>query len=158
MYFELSILIRRSPSDVFAFLRDKDQYPQEEDSPVLILEKTTVGPAGVGTRYREVVQMLPFVRGEILSEITRYEPSQFLEEDFEGASMKGHLAYQFLPEGGGTRLTQRETLSARGFLKPLEPVIERMLSRRLIERLEGIKTVLEGGWGAANQGQNARKQ
>lgn len=29
MYFELSILIRRSPSDVFAFLRDKDQYPQE---------------------------------------------------------------------------------------------------------------------------------
>ena len=75
MYFELSILIRRSPSDVFAFLRDKDQYPQEDDSPVLILEKTTVGPVGVGTRYREVVQMLPFVRGEILSGITRNEPS-----------------------------------------------------------------------------------
>ena len=146
IHFELSILIRRPPSDVFAFLRDKDQYPQEENSPVLVLEKTTVGAVGVGTCYREVVQMLPFVRGEILSKITRYEPSQFLEEDFEGAGMIGHLAYQFLPEGSGTRLTQRETLSARGFLKPLEPVIERMLSRRLVERLEGIKTVLESGW------------
>lgn len=145
MYFEFSILIRRSPADVFAFLRDKDQYPQEDDSPVLVLEKTSVGPVGIGTRYREVVQMLPFVRGEILSVITRYEPDQFLEEDFQGARMIGHLAYQFLPEGGGTRLIQRETLSAQGLLRPLEPVIERMLACRLIERLEGIKTVLEGG-------------
>lgn len=152
MYFELSILIQRSPADVFSFLRDKDQYPQEDDSPVLILEKTTVGPVGVGTRYREVVQMLPFVRGEILSEITRYEPGLILEEDFAGAGMKGHLAYQFLPEGGGTRLIQRETLSAQGFLKPFEPVIERMLSRRLVARLEDIKTVLESGWGTTDQG------
>jgi hypothetical protein len=64
--------------------------------------------------------------------------------------MIGHLAYQFLPEDGGTRLIQRETLSAQGFLKLLEPVIERMLSRRLVERLEGIKTVLESGWATAD--------
>ena len=44
MYFELSITINRSPSDVFAFLRDKDKYPQEDGSPVLILEKITPGP------------------------------------------------------------------------------------------------------------------
>jgi hypothetical protein len=66
VYFELSIPINRSPADVFVFLRDKDKYPQEEGSPVLVLEKTTPGPTGVGTCYREVVQMLPFYRGEIL--------------------------------------------------------------------------------------------
>lgn len=104
MYFELSVVIRRSPGDVFAFLRDKDQIRQKENSPVLLIEKTTAGPTGVGTRYREVVQMLPFLRGEILSEITRCEPGRFLEEDFQGAGMQGHLAYQFLPEGEGTRL------------------------------------------------------
>jgi hypothetical protein len=59
VYFELSVAIARPPSDVFAFLRDKDLYPQQADSPVLALEKTTVGATGVGTRYREVVQMLP---------------------------------------------------------------------------------------------------
>lgn len=146
MYFELSIAIDRVPSDVFAFLRDKDKYPQEDGSPVLILEKTTPGPPGVGARYREVVQMLPFIQGEILSEITRFEPGESLEEDFQGAGMEGHLAYQFLAEGGGTKLIQRETLFCRGLLEVLAPIIRFALSRRLRERLEGIKTVLESGW------------
>ena len=146
MDFELSISIDRPPADVFAFLRDKDKYPQESDSPVLLLEKTTPGPPGVGTRYHEVLQMLPFYRGAIDSEITRFEPDEFLEEDFEGLGMSGHLAYQFVPEGEGTRLIQRETLQYRGILRLLEPLIQRVLGRRLIERLEGIKEILEGGW------------
>lgn len=145
MYFELSITIKRSPSDVFAFLRDKDKYPHEENSPILSLEKTTPGPPGIGTHYREVVQMLPFFRGEILSEITRFEASKFLEEDFEGAGMEGHLAYQFLQEGNETRLIQRETIRCRGLLRILEPIVKRILSLRLRERLEDIKEVMEGG-------------
>jgi uncharacterized protein YndB with AHSA1/START domain len=145
MYFELSITIRRPPCEVFAFLRDKDKYPQEPGSPVLVLEQTTPGPVGVGTRYREVVQMLPFARGEILSEVTCFVPGESLEEDFEGAGMVGHLAYQFLPERDGTRLIQRERVSVRGFLKVLEPVMERMLARQLRKRLEAIKAILESG-------------
>ena len=151
MYFDLSITIHRSPQDVFLFLRDKDKYPQEPGSPVLVLEQTTPGPAGVGTRYREVVQMLPFVRGEILSVITHFEPGQRLEEDFEGAGMIGHLAYTFAPEGGGTRLTQQEMVHMRGALRVLEPLMERMLARQLRRRLEGIKTDLESGWPVASQ-------
>lgn len=146
MYFELSISIDRSPADVFAFLRDKDLYPQEVDSPVLLLEKTTPGPTGTGTRYREVVQMLPYLRGEILSEITRFEPYQFLEEDFQGAGMKGHLAYQFVPEGDGTRIIQRESLHLSGPLRLVGPVVKHMLARRLTLRLEEIKRILESGW------------
>ena len=143
MYFELSITIKRSPSDVFGFLRDKDKYPHKEDSPVLLIEKTTPAPPGIGTHYREVVQMLPFFRGEILSEITRFEASKFLEEDFKGAGMKGHLAYQFLPEGNGTRLIQRETIRFRGLFRVFEPIVKLILSHRLRERLEDIKEVLE---------------
>ena len=146
MYFELSVVIARRPSDVFSFLENKDKFPQKENSPVLLLEKTTEGPTDVGTRYREVVQMMPFVRGEIRSEITRYVPSRYLEETFAGASMEGYLAYEFVPKDGGTRLIQRETLSAIGFLKPFAPIMRRLLSRRLRERLESIKTILEGGW------------
>jgi Polyketide cyclase / dehydrase and lipid transport len=145
MYFELSIAIRRPPCDVFAFLRDKDKFPQKPGSPVLLLEQTTPGPAGVGTRYREVVQMLPFVRGEILSEVTRFEPGEALEEDYQGAGMNGHLAYQFLPEEDGTRLIQRETVAMRGLLSVFEPVMGRMLGRQLQNRLEAIKTILESG-------------
>jgi hypothetical protein len=146
VYFELTIFIHRPPADVFAFLRDKDKYPQEEDSPVLLLEQTTHGLPGVGTCYREVVQMLPFYQGEILSIITRFEPNQHLEEDFQGVWMVGHLAYQFIPEQAGTKLIQRETIHYQGLLRFCEPVIKLLLARRLRERLEDIKAVLEGGY------------
>jgi uncharacterized protein YndB with AHSA1/START domain len=146
MYFELSVTIERPPADVFAFLRDKDLYPREPGSPVLALVKTTDGPPAVGTRYREVVQMLPLIRGEILSEITRYEPDRHLEEKFRGAGLQGHLAYEFAPRGSGTKLTQRETLQPLGVLRLVGPLIKRMLYHRLRERLESIKSILESGW------------
>ncbi len=143
MYFELSITIHRPPSVVFAFFRDKDKYQQAKDFPVLVLEQVTPEVPGVGTRYREVVQMLPFVRGEIHSVITRFEPYEYLDEDFEGAGFKGHLAYQFLPENDGTRLIQQEIMFARGLLKVFEPLIARSFFRHLQERLETIKAILE---------------
>lgn len=146
MYFELTISIHRPPADVFAFLRDKDKYPQEAGSPVLLLEKTTAGFPCVGTCYREVVQMLPFYQGEILSKITRFEPNEHLEEDFRGSWMYGHLAYQFILEHEGTRLIQRETLHCQGLLRFCEPVIRVLLYHLLRERLMDIKAVLEGGY------------
>ena len=152
MYFELSVRIRRPPEDVFRFLRDKDRYPQEPGSPVLVLEKTTPGEIRLGTRYREVVQMARFVRGEFLSAITRYEPPRFLEEDFEGASMRGHLAYEFASDPEGTLLIQRETLDVLGLLRVFSPVIRYMLARQLRKRLDGIRDVLDSGWEVGSSG------
>ena len=146
MRFELSVHVERPPADVFGFLRDKDKYPQKPGSPVLALEQTTPGLADVGTRYREVVQMLPFVRGEILSVVTRFDPPRHLEEDFEGAGMQGHLAYEFLPEGDGTNLIQRETLEMKGLLRLSSPLVKRMLGRQLQRRLKALREVLDGGW------------
>lgn len=145
MYFELSISIKRPPADGFALLRDKDQAAHEEGSPVLLLEKTTPGPPGLGTHYRELVQMLPFLTGEILSEITRFEPNRHPEEKFRGAGMHGHLAYQLLPVTNGTQLIQRELIHYRRVLKYCEPILQVFFSRRLRERLENIKAVLESG-------------
>jgi uncharacterized protein YndB with AHSA1/START domain len=146
VYFELSVRIQRPPHDVFRFLRDKDRYPQETGSPVLVLDKITAGDTRVGTRYREVVQMAPLLRGEFFSAITRYEPPHFLEEDFEGASMRGHLAYEFAPDSGGTLLIQRETLDIFGPLWILSPMVRYMLARQLRKRLNEIRDVLDSGW------------
>lgn len=144
--FELSIHIQRARETCFAFLRDKDLYPQEPDSPVLRLDKTTPGPVQVGTRYIEVVQMFPLIKGEIRSVITRYQPPEWLEETFEGGGMMGHLSYQFVPEAGGTRLIQRERWQLQGLLCIFEPLLARMLLKRLQWRLAGIKEILEQGW------------
>jgi len=146
MKFERFIYIQRPPEDVFVFLRDKDLYPQETGSPVLLLEKTSPGPAGVGTRYLEVVQMLPLVKVDIRSEIRRYEPPANLEEFFWNAGMEGYLAYTFEAKGQGTRLIQKETLCFKGVLSVFAPLLERMLIKKIEERLADIKTILESGW------------
>jgi len=51
----------------------------------------------VGTRYREVVQMMPFVKRDILSEVTRFEPFSVLEEKWRGGGMEGILTYFLIP-------------------------------------------------------------
>jgi hypothetical protein len=40
-------------------------------------------------------------------------------------------------------LIQRETLAAHSFLRPLEPIVARMLAPRLQARLAAIKSILE---------------
>ncbi|MDW7739089.1 MAG: hypothetical protein SCJ97_03380 [Bacillota bacterium] len=143
MYFEISKDLNLPQKEVFIFLRDKDKYMQKEGSPVLVLEQISEGPVGIGTRYREVVQMLPFYRGEILSIITRYEPYEYLEEDFSGAGMKGHLAYQFIDNNGTTELIQRESIFFAFPLNLLNPIIKRIFGQKILERLEEIKVELE---------------
>ena len=59
MEFEFTAVIHCPPADVFALFRDIDQYNAHEGSPVPVLDKITDGPVGVGTRYREVVRMMP---------------------------------------------------------------------------------------------------
>jgi hypothetical protein len=143
MYFELSIDIDTTPDVVFNFLREKDLHQQNSGSPVLLLQKTTPEPVGVGTGYREVVRMLPFVKGEILSRVTRYDPPAYLEEDFCGAGMTGHLAYRILTVNHLTRLIQQQRFLFIWPLWLLYPLIRIVLGKRLHARLKAIKRFLE---------------
>ena len=121
MLHEFRIRIIKSPDEVFQFLCHKDSHKQEKDSPVLLLEKTT-GLIGIGTCFREVVQMAPFLKSQILSEVTRYEPNSVLEEKWAGDGMKGVLTYSFHPSGKDTDLVQIvdiETICSAGNICPL---------------------------------------
>lgn len=145
MDFERSILIKCSAQSVFAFLRDKHLHDQTDESPVLVIQKISPGPVSVGTRYREVVHMLPWYDAEILSEVTCFKPHSFLEEDFHSTSMHGHLAYEFQAQGDSTILIQRESIHYTGFLKVLEPLIKFFLLRKIEQRLLSIKQIIEEG-------------
>lgn len=137
---------RRTPAEVFAFLRDKDRYPQKPGSPVLALELLTPEPPGRGSRYREVVRMLPWYTGQITSVVTRFDPPHGLAEDFVGPGMRGHLEYEIAADPAGTLLVQRERLHPQGALRLVTPVIRATLARRLRSRLDGIKAELDAGW------------
>jgi hypothetical protein len=141
------VLIDKPPVDVFCFLRDKDTHKQQDNSPVLLLEKTTDGPVGVGTRYREVVQIAPFIKSEILSEITRYEQYSVLDETWIGGGMKGTLTYFFNTTGQGTTLIQHVEIETHWLLKPFDPVIAGTYAKAAQYRLDCIKAILETGRG-----------
>lgn len=145
MLHKFSVFIDKPPADVFYFLCNKDTYKQERDSPVLLLEKITDGPVGVGTHYREVVQMAPFVKSEILSEVTRYEEYSVLEEKWAGGGMKGVLTYFFNPAGQGAELVQHVEIETRWPMRLFHPVIGRMYARAARYRLDCIKVILETG-------------
>lgn len=143
MEFEACVDIACSSQAAFAFLRDKHDIVQAKRSPVLAIEKATAGPVGVGSRFHEVVRLLPGVHGAIVSEVTCCEPCRRLEEDYVGAGMRGHLAYELVQRPFGCRLLQRQTLEPQGPLKLLSPVIAPAFGRRLQDRLLAVKGELE---------------
>ncbi len=108
MNFELSIVIKRPPTAVFDFLRDKDKFQQPAGSPVLALEQTTPGPAAVGTRYREVVQMLPFIRGES----GRSSPASNRMKRLR-KTLRGLVLGDTSPTSSSPKMTERASFNAR---------------------------------------------
>ena len=145
MLVKLNITINKPQSEPFNFLCSKDKLKQLSSSPVLLIEKTTPGPLGVGTCYREVVRMMPFVKKDILSEVTRFEPFSVLEEKWRGAGMEGILTYFFNPVPEGTELVQHVTVNALGILKPFERMLARTYTKAAQYRLECLKAFFETG-------------
>ena len=143
MEFNLSITVDRSPNVVFSFLKKVENHPQEEKSKVLLVEKITPGPVDFGTRYRETVLMFPLIRGEMISEVTRYEPEECFQLTWQGGGMEGVLTYNFESHNGGTRLILHETITVKGIMALAQPMIHRMFHDALKKRLQGIKHVLE---------------
>jgi hypothetical protein len=141
--FEFRATIARPIGDVFAFFRDIDLHPRREDSVVPVYDKVTPGPAGVGTRYLEVIRLLPFITGEMLSEITRFEPEHCLGYRFSGLGMDGDLVYDFQAADGGTLVVQRQGLRPRGLLALFGPLIKASFGRVAGRRLLDIQSLLE---------------
>jgi hypothetical protein len=120
-----------------------DQHAGREGSVVPAYDKVAAGPTGVGTRYREVVRLLPLVTGKILSEITRYEPGHCLGYRFSGLGMNGDLVYDFKATGEGTLVWQRQSLRPRGLLALFSAPIRAAFTKAAGRRLRGIKELLE---------------
>lgn len=148
MLFRVETDIAASPERVFEFLRDLDQQPRDPSSVVPVLEKTSVGPCGVGSTFREEVRVLPRRTAEIRSEITRFDPPRCLDYRFTWrlgrARLDGALHYAISAgPAGGTHILQEQSLEPRGALRFLSPWIKRSFAARIRDRLDDIKHEIE---------------
>lgn len=145
MEFLLNIHIRASTSRIYTFFRDLYANNWSQNPVVPVYEKLTPGPVAVGTRFREVVRVLPpLIHFEIISTVTAIEDGRRLAYDWRGPGMHGELEYTFEPAGDGTHLTQRETLHMRGLGRLFNPLVRRSFGAQIAARLESLRRLLEG--------------
>jgi hypothetical protein len=142
MEIQHSIQIGRSRIKIFKFMSDMRNHPQEEDSKVLLVEKITDGEIGLGTRFREVVQMFPFLNANFINAITKFEPNEHIEITWHGGGMEGVLTFHFDPFQEGTLLKVEETINLKGVMKLVAPMIEQNFREMWEKRLHGIEQVL----------------
>lgn len=137
--------IRRAPEDVFAYLERIDEQPRTRFS--LVPPPMGGGgapPRAVGTKHRELVQLLPAVRTEVWAELLHREPPHALRYRWEGGYVNGELDYRITPTRHGSRLEHVMSLSLEGTLGVLGALIRQTLYRSIVARLAGIKGELEG--------------
>jgi uncharacterized protein YndB with AHSA1/START domain len=110
MQFTNSLVIRRSPSEVFGFLADPTNIPKWNYA-IASTRQVPPGQLGVGTRFRQT-RTLPRPTEEEL-EVTEVVPDRRLVLRGELGPLHGSLTYELEEIPEGTRLTNGADLKAR---------------------------------------------
>jgi hypothetical protein len=140
-----SIQICQSRTKIFNFMSDMRNHPQEEDSKVLLVEKITDGEIGLGTRFREVVQMFPLLNAKFINEITQFKPDEQIEITWHGSGMEGILRFHFDHCQGGTLLRVEESIYLKGVMKWVAPMVEKNFRSMWNQRFQGIRQAMSPG-------------
>ncbi|HSK91713.1 MAG TPA: SRPBCC family protein [Euzebyales bacterium] len=139
--FTNTIEIHRPVAEVFAFVSDLGHTP-EWNWAISETRKTTEGPVGVGTTYRQTRTVPQHATEEL--EITALQPDQLLEVTGVLASLPAHLTYRFHTAPQGTRLENTVQLQPAGALRLLAPLTAKRIERSVAENLGVLKNRLEG--------------
>jgi Polyketide cyclase / dehydrase and lipid transport len=139
--FQNTVTIRRPVEDVFGFLADFENIPTWNYA-ILQTEKTSPGPVGVGTTYRQI-RSLPS-RSEEGFEVTAFEPTSRLEIHGEIGPFTATISYLLVPLGDGTCLTNTVDLQpASGALRLLAPLAASRVKTAVAANLDTLKQLLE---------------
>jgi carbon monoxide dehydrogenase subunit G len=139
--FSNTITIERSRHDVFEFLSDLENAPKWNYA-IVETRKTSDGPVGVGTTYRQV-RSLPS-RSEETLQVTELEPDRRFSVHGGLGPFEGTLSYELEEIGGSTRLTNGADLEAHGIKRLATPIVSGRIRDAVAANLETLKQLLEG--------------
>lgn len=137
-----AIGIARSAETVYAFLADIQETEPIPRRATVQMIKQPPGRTTLGTRWHERVRFAPGCWLRIESVVTEVDEPHRLGRDFSSRPWSGHLTYDIDDEPDGCVLHHRELVRLHALLRPLGPVIERRLRRKIDERLGDIEHVL----------------
>lgn len=140
MQFENAVTIRRSLSDVFAFLADFENVPTWNHA-IAETHKVSEGPVGVGTQFQQV-RTIPTRTSETF-EVTVFDPKKELAIQGTLGPFDASLRYRLEPTPEGTRIFNRVDLQGRGAAKLITGFAAGRVKSAVEANLETLKQLLE---------------
>jgi uncharacterized membrane protein len=138
---EHTTVVRRPPSQVFAFLADAENDPQWRPG---VIDISRVSGEGVGARYKQGVKGPMGKRVDADIEITELRPDELIAFRAIDGPVRPTGRYELSPADGGTRV--RLTLEAEvgGLKKLMAPMVQKQMERE-VGNLDRLEQALESG-------------
>jgi len=138
---DLGTLIDKPVHDVFAFITNP-QNMSKWNSAVVSMEQLTPGAVGVGTKFKNVGEMMGRrIEGEM--QVTEFEPDAKYGFQMNAGPMQINMVMTFKTVGTGTKLGLNAQGNPAGFFKLAEGVMSGRVKTMMEENLERLKSVLE---------------
>jgi len=139
--FGTSVTINRPPEDVFSFVANFENEPKYQRE-VEVTTKTSEGPIGIGTTFRDVVRVMG-LRLESTYEIIEYEPSRSLAIKILKGQAPFTARYTFTDVDGRTELGFSADVYPTGVLRLVQPLLQLRLQRQFEGNFNRLREILE---------------
>jgi len=140
---DLGTLIDKPVKDVFAFVTNPANM-SKWNSAVVSLEQITPGAVGMGTKFKNVGEMMGRrIEGEM--EVIAFEPDSKYGFQMNAGPVQVNVTLGFKTVGTGTKLSLNAQGNPGGLFKLAEPVMQGRVKSMMEENLARLKSVLEKG-------------
>ena len=138
----VTVQIERPVDEVFAFVSDPANFPRWAGALVKESAKTSVGPVGLGTTFR---QMNVLMGRHFVSEmqVVTYDPPRRFEYETTSGPIRFAGHYSFEPAGAATRFTSVDDSEPSGLLRYIQPLLQPFAQRQISLNLRKLKAVIE---------------
>ena len=140
---DLGTLIDRPVQDVFAFVTNPNNM-SKWNSAVVSMEQITPGAVGLGTKFKNIGEMLGRrIEGEM--QVIAFEPDSKYGFQMNAGPMQVNINLSFKTVGTGTKLSLNAQGNPAGVFKLAEGVLQGRVKSMMEENLARLKSVLEKG-------------
>jgi uncharacterized membrane protein len=134
-------VVDRPIEEVFAYIGDQQNAPRWQAGLVEV-KRLTDGPPGLGTKHA-IVRNFMGRRMEASNEYVAFEPNKLITFKSTSGPVAFEASYLFESVAGGTKVTSRIEMDAKGLLSLAEPLIARGLRREMDAAMVTLKGLLD---------------
>ena len=139
---DLGTLIDRPVKDVFAFVTNPANMAKW-NSAVVSMEQITPGAVGLGTKFKNVGEMMGRrIEGEM--EVIAFEPDSKYGFQMNAGPVQVSVTLTFKTVGTGTKISFNAQGNPAGFFKIAEGIMAGRVKSMMEENLARLKAQLEG--------------